>query len=63
MMENRSADKLVSGARSALIHFGKAAVEIVSGISVFALSVADTVRPSSDDSQDGSERPQKIEIE
>lgn len=63
MIENRPTDLLVAGAKSALLHFGKAAVEVVSGFAVLVESVTRIVRPGDEGWEDESGGPQKIEIE
>ncbi|MEE8485062.1 MAG: hypothetical protein V3S38_00700 [Acidimicrobiia bacterium] len=63
MTEKRTADVLVSGAKSALLHFGKAAIEVASGLTVLATSVAEMVRPGGENREEESGGPQKIEIE
>lgn len=63
MTDNRPIDPLVSGMQSALLHFGKAVFEVVSGVGILVEAVIQTARPGDDGAEDGSGGRQKIEIE
>ncbi len=49
MSEDKPTDALVSGVKTAVVHFGKAAFEIAAGVGALWSGVTKTVRPDSDD--------------
>jgi hypothetical protein len=62
MTENNMTDPLVDGVKIAVIHFGKAALEVATGIGALLVGVVATVKPESDNDDDAS-GPQTIEVE
>lgn len=62
MTESNRTEPLVDGVKVAVIHFGKAAFEVVSGIGALFVGVTKTVR-SDDEDDDGASSAQTIEVE
>jgi len=62
MSNDKPTDALVDGVRSAVVHFGKAAYEVASGVGALFVGITQTVRPASqgDDDENG---PQKVPVE
>jgi len=62
MSDDKPTDALVSGVKTAVVHFGKAAFEIAAGVGALFSGVTKTVRPgaSDDDSDSGH---QKVPVE
>ena len=62
MTDDRSTDALVDGVKTAVVHFGKAAFEVASGVGALFIGIAQTVRPSPRDDDD-RRGPQKVPVE
>jgi hypothetical protein len=62
MTEDKITDPLVDGVKTAVIHFGKAALEVVSGIGALFVGIANTVKPDDENGDDDS-GPQVVEVE
>jgi len=62
MTEDNRTEPLVDGVKVAVIHFGKAAIEVATGVGALFVGVASTVKPDSDDDDDAS-GTQTIEVE
>jgi hypothetical protein len=61
MTEDNMTDPLVDGVKVAVIHFGKAALEVASGIGALLVGITQTVKPS--ESPDEDSGPQTVEVE
>jgi hypothetical protein len=61
--ENRTTDPLRSGLQKAALHFSKAAIEAVSGVTDLVNGIVLTVRPNDSADDSGEDGPQRIEIE
>lgn len=61
MTEDNRTEPLVDGVKIAVIHFGKAALEVASGIGALFVGVTATVKPADED--DDTSGPQTIEVE
>jgi hypothetical protein len=61
--QSKGTEALVSGVRKAALHFSKAAIEVVSGVSDLVTGVTQTVKRGGEDDGPGADGPQKIEIE
>ena len=62
MTQDNRTEPLVDGVKVAVIHFGKAAIEVATGVGALLVGVAATVKPDSDNDDDGS-GTQTIEVE
>ncbi len=62
MTNDKPTDALVDGVRSAVVHFGKAAYEVASGVGALVVGIAHTVRPDHRDEDDGS-GPERVPVE
>ena len=62
MTEDNRTEPLVDGVKIAVIHFGKAALEVVTGIGALFVGIAQTVKPEGEGGNDTSET-QTIEVE
>jgi hypothetical protein len=62
MTENNMTDPLVDGVKVAVVHFGKAALEVATGVGALFVGIATTVKPDSDDDDD-AHGTQTIEVE
>lgn len=62
MTDDKMIDPLVDGVKIAVIHFGKAALEVATGVGALLVGVVATVKPDNDNDDDGS-GPQTIEVE
>ena len=62
MTEDKKTDPLVDGVKTAVIHFGKATLEVVSGIGALFVGIVNTVKPDGDP-QDDASGTQTIEVE
>jgi hypothetical protein len=62
MTDDNMTDPLVDGVKIAVIHFGKAALEVATGIGALLVGITETVKPPSDD-DDGTSGSQTIEVE
>jgi O-acetylhomoserine/O-acetylserine sulfhydrylase-like pyridoxal-dependent enzyme len=57
MTNDKPTDALVDGVKTAVVHFGKAAFEVASGVGALFVGITQTVRPGSrDDDESGPER-------
>jgi len=61
MTEDKMTDPLVDGVKIAVLHFGKAAFEVASGIGALFVGITKTVKPTSND--DDTSGPQTVEVE
>lgn len=55
-------DPLVAGAKQAVLHLGKAGVEVVSAVCAISKGVLAVVRPS-DDGEESDTGPQRIPVD
>ena len=62
MTEDKMTDPLVDGVKIAVIHFGKAALEVATGIGALLVGIVATVKPDGD-SDDDTSGTQTIEVE
>jgi hypothetical protein len=62
MTENNMTDPLVDGVKIAVVHFGKAALEVATGVGALFVGVVTTVKPDNDSDDDVS-GTQTIEVE
>ena len=62
MTQDKTTDPLVDGVKTAVLHFGKAAFEVANGIGALFVGITQTVKPTSEDPDDGS-GPQTVEVE
>jgi hypothetical protein len=62
MTDDNMTDPLVDGVKIAVVHFGKAAMEVATGIGALLVGITETVKPASDNDEDAS-GPQTIEVE
>ena len=61
MSDDKATDALVDGVKTAVVHFGKAAYEVASGVGALFVGITQTVRPTSQgDDENG---PQKVPVE
>ncbi len=61
MTEDKIIDPLVEGVKIAVVHFGKAAFEVASGIGALFIGITQTVTSKNDDDDDPG--PQTVEVE
>jgi hypothetical protein len=62
MTDDKMTDPLVDGVKIAVVHFGKATLEVVTGIGALFVGITQTVRPA-DDGEDDDSGAQTIEVE
>jgi len=62
MTQDKMIDPLVDGVKIAVVHFGKAAIEVVTGVGAVAVGVVATLKPGSDSDDDAS-GTETIEVE
>jgi hypothetical protein len=62
MSNDKQTDALVDGVKTAVVHFGKAAYEVASGVGALFVGITRTVRPGSQ-SDDDESGPQKVPVE
>ena len=62
MTEDKMIDPLVDGVKTAVVHFGKAAFEVASGVGALFVGITQTVS-SKDPDDDAGTPPQKVEVE
>ncbi|MDK1018055.1 MAG: hypothetical protein QGD89_01440 [Actinomycetota bacterium] len=62
MTQKGSTDPLVTGIKSAIVHFSKAAIEVASGVGSLVTGITRTMR-SDDERDDVEDGRQRIEVE
>jgi len=62
MTDDKIIDPLVEGVKIAVVHFGKAAFEVASGIGALFIGITQTVTSKNDDQEDDSGH-QTVEVE
>jgi hypothetical protein len=63
MTEDKSPDPLVAGARSAVVHLGKAGFEVAAAFGSLVTGVTRKIRPQGDQDDDGDGGAQRVEVE
>ncbi len=62
MSDDKPTDALVDGVKTAVVHFGKAAYEVATGVGALFGGISQTVRPTPPDDDDGSSH-QNVPVE